>query len=66
MFDKHRIWQNRRPIFTAALQRLSEHQLLMAIRLLASIEMIIKQDYGQTVWPSLSALGLLLCGKALP
>lgn len=66
IFDKHRIWQNRRPIFTAALQRLSEHQLLTAIRLLATIEITIKQDYGQTVWPSLSALGLLLCGKALP
>ena len=66
VFDQHRIWQNRRPIFSAALQRLSEHQLLIAIRLLTSIEITVKQDYGQTVWPDLSALGLLLCGKALP
>ncbi|OAT24335.1 DNA polymerase III subunit delta [Proteus myxofaciens] len=66
IFDKHRIWQNRRPIFTAALQRLSEHQLLSALQLLAHIEITIKQEYGQTVWPDLNALSLLLCGKELP
>lgn len=66
VFDQHRIWQNRRPIFTAALQRLSEHQLLTAMRLLAQIEITLKQDHGQNVWPELHALGLLLCGKALP
>lgn len=66
VFDKYRIWQNRRPIFQSALTRLSEHQLLTAMRLLTHIEITIKQDYGQTVWPDMSALGLLLCGKVLP
>lgn len=66
LFDRQRVWQNRRALVTEALGRLSEEQLYQAIRLLSQIELTLKQDYGQSVWPELEELSLLLCHKALP
>ena len=65
LFDKHRVWQNRRGITGEALQRLSHDQLRQAVQLLGRIELIVKQDYGQSVWAELEGLSLLLCHKAL-
>ncbi|MDN4628399.1 DNA polymerase III subunit delta [Erwinia sp. ACCC 02193] len=66
LFDQHRVWQNRRPLFTEALQRLTAKQLAQAVRLLTRIELTIKQDYGQAVWRELETLSLLLCTTAFP
>lgn len=66
LFDKHRVWQNRRPLFTEALNRLSPEQLRHAVSLLARTELTLKQDYGQSVWAELDGLSLLLCHKNLP
>jgi len=66
LFDQANVWQNRRDLITQALQRLSALQLQQALALLARIEVTIKQDYGQDVWPELATLSLLLCGKTLP
>jgi len=66
LFDQQRVWQNRRPLFTQALQRLSARQLAQAIRLLTRIELSLKQDYGQTVWAELETLSLLLCSQTFP
>ncbi|MBB1200173.1 DNA polymerase III subunit delta [Enterobacteriaceae bacterium 89] len=66
LFDKHRVWQNRRPLFTEALNRLSAEQLRHAVTLLARTELTLKQDYGQSVWAELDELSLLLCHKNLP
>ncbi|MGU3521961.1 DNA polymerase III subunit delta [Enterobacteriaceae bacterium C23F] len=66
LFDKHRVWQNRRPLFTEALNRLSQEQLRHAVALLARTELTLKQDYGQSVWAELDGLSLLLCHKNLP
>nr|WP_159464332.1 DNA polymerase III subunit delta [Scandinavium goeteborgense] len=66
LFDKHRVWQNRRPLFTEALNRLSPEQLRHAVSLLARTEVTLKQDYGQSVWAELDGLSLLLCHKNLP
>ncbi|MEH2919871.1 DNA polymerase III subunit delta [Samsonia erythrinae] len=66
LFDQHKVWQNRRELLTQALQRLSPQQLQQAIRLLTQLEITLKQDYGQSVWPELESLAMLLCGKALP
>ncbi|WP_147196224.1 DNA polymerase III subunit delta [Pantoea sp. CCBC3-3-1] len=66
LFDQHRIWQNRRPLFSDALQRLSATQLTQAIHLLTRIELTLKQDYGQSVWSELETLSLLLCSKSFP
>lgn len=65
LFDKHRVWQNRRGLITDALNRLSQAQLRQAVSGLTRIELILKQDYGQSVWDELEGLSLLLCHKAL-
>ncbi|HAK34071.1 MAG TPA: hypothetical protein DCM44_04270, partial [Pantoea sp.] len=37
-----------------------------AIRLLTQIELTLKQDYGQRIWPQLETLSLLLCHRHFP
>lgn len=66
LFDQQRVWQNRRPLYSEALQRLSAGQLAQAIHLLTRIELTLKQDYGQSVWPELETLSLLLCQSSFP
>ncbi|WP_058911712.1 DNA polymerase III subunit delta [Entomohabitans teleogrylli] len=66
LFDQQRVWQNRRPLITEALNRLSEDQLYQAVRLLSRTELTVKQDFGQNVWAELEALSLLMCHKAPP
>ncbi|MGP2470584.1 DNA polymerase III subunit delta [Yersinia sp. 2540 StPb PI] len=66
LFDQLKVWQNRRPMMTQALQRLSLPQLQQAVHLLAQIEVRLKQDYGQSIWPELETLSMLMCGKILP
>ncbi|KGT90365.1 DNA polymerase III subunit delta [Erwinia typographi] len=66
LFDQHRVWQNRRPLYSEALQRLSAGRLAQAIHLLARIELTLKQDYGQSVWTELETLSLLLCQTSFP
>ncbi|MFB6434775.1 MAG: DNA polymerase III subunit delta [Candidatus Malihini olakiniferum] len=65
LFDQHKVWKNRRMLLTQALQRLNAHQLQQAIHLLTQLELALKQDYGQPIWPQIETLTLLLCGKAL-
>lgn len=65
LFDQQKIWQNRRPLFTQALQRLSGAQLKQAVNLLTKSEITLKQDYGQSIWRELESLVMLLCGKPL-
>lgn len=66
LFDQHRVWQNRRTLFSDALQRLSAMQLTQAVRLLTQIELTLKQDYGQSVWSELETLALMLCHPSFP
>ncbi|WP_244880429.1 DNA polymerase III subunit delta, partial [Yersinia aleksiciae] len=66
LFDQFKVWQNRRPIMTQALQRLSMPQLQQAVHLLTQMEIRLKQDYGQSIWPELETLSMLMCGKILP
>ena len=65
LFDKHRVWQNRRGMMGEALNRLNHEQLRQAVTLLSHAEITVKQDYGQSVWAELESLSLLLCHKAL-
>ncbi|BBT72063.1 MULTISPECIES: DNA polymerase III subunit delta [Enterobacteriaceae] len=65
LFDKHRVWQNRRAMVGEALNRLSGPQLRQAVTLLSRAELTLKQDYGQSIWAELESLSLLLCHKAL-
>ncbi|MGP2484249.1 DNA polymerase III subunit delta [Pantoea eucalypti] len=66
LMDQQRIWQNRRALFSDALQRLDATRLQRAIHLLSQIEITLKQDYGQSVWPQLQTLTLLLSSRAFP
>ncbi|KYP96315.1 DNA polymerase III subunit delta [Sodalis-like endosymbiont of Proechinophthirus fluctus] len=66
LFDHYKVWQNRRPLLTKALERLTLPQLRDAIALMTRIELALKQDYSYPVWSDLNALALLLCGKTLP
>jgi DNA polymerase III, delta subunit len=65
LFDKHRVWQNRRAMVGEAINRLSGPQLRQAVTLLTHAELTLKQDYGQSIWAELESLSLLLCHKAL-
>lgn len=65
LFDKHRVWQNRRGMIGDALNRLTPAQLRQAVQLLTRTEITLKQDYGQSVWAELEGLSLLICHKAL-
>ncbi|MEO3989546.1 DNA polymerase III subunit delta [Pseudocitrobacter cyperus] len=65
LFDKHRVWQNRRGMIGEAVNRLSGDQLRQAVTLLTHAELTLKQDYGQSIWAELESLSLLLCHKAL-
>jgi DNA polymerase-3 subunit delta len=56
LFDKHRVWQNRRALTTEAVNRLSHEQLRQAVQLLMRAELTLKQDYGQSVWAELESL----------
>ncbi|CNL33744.1 DNA polymerase III subunit delta [Yersinia aldovae] len=66
LFDQFKVWQNRRPMMTQALQRLTLQQLQQAVHLLTRMEIRLKQDYGQSIWPELEILSMLMCGKTLP
>ncbi|MFJ5157848.1 DNA polymerase III subunit delta [Pantoea sp. NPDC088449] len=66
LMDQQRIWQNRRALFTEALQRLDARRLQRVVHLLAELELSMKQDYGQNLWPQLETLSLLLCHRDFP
>ncbi|MFP3029588.1 MAG: DNA polymerase III subunit delta [Arsenophonus sp.] len=66
IFDQHKIWQARRHLIIAALQRLSFRELQLAIQLITNAELHLKQDYGYSIWPKLETLSMLLCGKLVP
>lgn len=66
LMDQQRIWQNRRALFTDALQRLDARRLQRAVHLLAELELTMKQDYGQNLWPQFETLSLLLCHRDFP
>ncbi|WP_063661788.1 DNA polymerase III subunit delta [Aliivibrio fischeri] len=61
VFDRYKVWQNRRALYQAALQRLSITQIKQLIRLLAQIEIATKTDYDSDCWPQLSQLTLDMC-----
>ena len=61
VFDQYRIWQNKRPLYSAALQRLSIYRLHALMQLLAKIEILTKTQYDQSSWPLLHQLSVELC-----
>lgn len=61
IFDRLKIWQNRRPLFTAILQRLTYQKLFMLFRQLADIERSIKQEFSADIWQQLEDISIKIC-----
>lgn len=57
-FDRLKIWQNKRPIYQNAAQRLSYRKLFLLIQKLAEIEKKVKQEFSDEVWNDLEKLSL--------
>ncbi|MGR5177975.1 DNA polymerase III subunit delta [Vibrio parahaemolyticus] len=60
VFERFRVWQNKKPLYSAALQRLPLSRLKQAIQLLACIEVQAKTQYEQSPWPFIHQLTLNL------
>ncbi|MGF1747531.1 DNA polymerase III subunit delta [Vibrio cionasavignyae] len=60
VFDKFRVWQNKKPLYNAALTRLSPARLKQSIQLLAQIEVQAKTQYDISPWPLIHQLSMNL------
>ena len=60
-FDRLKIWQNRRPLFLSAIQRLTYQKLYEIIQELANIERLAKQEFSDEVWIKLADLSVKIC-----
>lgn len=49
-FDRLKVWQNRRPFYQAAIQRLTYKKLYQLIQALAILEKKIKQEFSDEIW----------------
>lgn len=61
VFEKYRIWQSKRPLYSAALNRLTPVRLMQLLQLLAQTERTIKTQYEQSSWPLLHQLSTEIC-----
>ena len=63
LFDKYRIWQNKRPLYSAALQRLTSKQLNRLWKLLTQAEVLAKTQYELSPWPVITEVSLEFCAS---
>lgn len=61
VFESYRIWQSKRPLYSAALTRLSITNVKTLLQLLAKIEILTKTQYDQSSWPLLHQLSTQMC-----
>ncbi|OEF26274.1 DNA polymerase III subunit delta [Vibrio rumoiensis] len=61
IFDQYRIWQNKRPMYTACLQRLNAHHIQRQIHSLTQLELSVKTTFDQDPWPQLSQISIEIC-----
>lgn len=61
VFEKHRIWQNKKPLYSAAISRLPMRKLQQLIQRLTQAELLAKTQYEQSVWPILQQLSVEMC-----
>jgi DNA polymerase-3 subunit delta len=64
LFEKHRIWQSKRPLYNATLQRLDISKIRQLLQDLAAAEVLSKTQYETPVWPALAQLSLLFCSDS--
>lgn len=60
VFDQFKIWQTKKPLYSAALARLDLRKLKQAISLLSAIEIEAKTQYEQSPWPFIQQLSFNL------
>lgn len=65
LFEKHRVWQNKRPLYNAALTRLSQQRIYALLSLLTQAEIQAKTQYEQSVWPTIHQLSLESCSPEI-
>ncbi|MEF1289771.1 DNA polymerase III subunit delta [Vibrio sp. M260118] len=61
VFESYRVWQNKRPLYSAALNRLQPNKITQLLQLLAKIELMVKTQYEQSSWPLLHQLSAECC-----
>ena len=59
-FDRLKVWQNRRPLFSQAMQRLTYAKLYQILQQLADIERQAKHQFDADVWTQLADLSVLM------
>ncbi|MFC0308989.1 DNA polymerase III subunit delta [Gallibacterium trehalosifermentans] len=57
-FDQLRIWKNRRPLYSATIQRLTYQQLYHLIHQLTEVEKELKQNNETKVWQKLQEISI--------
>lgn len=60
-FDRLKVWQNRRPFFIQAIQRMTYRKLYMIIQQLADLERKTKADFSHDIWNELDNLSAKIC-----
>ena len=61
IFESHRIWQSKRPLYSGALGRLSKNRIMRLMQLIAKAEIISKTQYETSCWPLLHQLSAEIC-----
>ncbi|MBE4593133.1 DNA polymerase III subunit delta [Vibrio navarrensis] len=61
IFEQHKVWSNKRPLYHAALTRLTCQRLQRLLQLLTQAELLAKTQYEQSEWPLLHQLSLEMC-----
>ncbi len=61
IFNQYRVWQNKRPLYSQALQRLDITAIYALFDLLNQLELSIKTTFEQNEWRLLQQLSLQFC-----
>ncbi|WP_040977169.1 DNA polymerase III subunit delta [Necropsobacter massiliensis] len=60
-FDRLKVWQNRRPLFVQAVQRLTYRKLYLLVQQLAELERAAKEEFSDDLWEKLAHLSAQMC-----
>lgn len=61
VFEKHRVWQSKKPLYNAALTRISIQGLHSIFALLTQAEITAKTQYEDSPWPLIHQMSIELC-----
>lgn len=63
-FDRLKVWQNRRPLFSQIIQRLTYRKLYLFFQELTDVERCAKQEFSDDIWQQLEALTIEFCATS--